>query len=178
VARILLGRQWVFSRFRPNGLFVSAKQHAFNLIRCVYDTRKQRKLCQYLIGAFVDESLGTRKGLQDGGAPEQIKGLLVRYQWSLALAMVTSSLMRAGFEEEMEWRLVSQYPDEVLYGVAFRPGRFGVTPYFELPLDTEQGPRSIDEIVIGPTANKPAAREAPKMLLLKHHSEVPVIKLS
>jgi hypothetical protein len=89
-----------------------------------------------------------------------------------------SALKHTGFEEEKEWRLVSQYPSDALYGMSFRPGRFGITPYFELPLDLNKCPRVIDEIVIGPTSNRTASREALEVLLLKTNTTADLIKLS
>ena len=80
-----------------------------------------------------------------------------------------SALKHKGFEEEKEWRLVSQYPEEALYGVSFRSGRFGITPYFELP---------IDEIIIGPTSNRTVSRAALDILLSKSEMVVGRIKIS
>ena len=111
--------------------------------------------------------------------PSRVRAFFTRYQWNLALALVMSALKHRGFEEEREWRLVSQYPDEALYGVAFRPGRFGVTPDFELPLSYEwDDPRQIDEIVIGPTPNRLAARAALDVLLAKCDIMVSSIEVS
>ena len=108
----------------------------------------------------------------------RVTAFFKRYQWNLALALVMSALKHSGFREEKEWRLVSQYPDEALYGVSFRPGRFGVTPYFELPLDVKEGPRRIDQINIGPTANRTAARGALDLLLSKHDTKAGRVRLS
>jgi hypothetical protein len=40
---------------QQNALFSSAKEHSFNLIRCEYDRREQRKLCRYLVESFIRE---------------------------------------------------------------------------------------------------------------------------
>jgi hypothetical protein len=163
-----------------NVLFASAQQHHFNLVRCEYDPREQKKLCHYLVQSFRDGMI-TRQSWwpSDKDVPSRVRAFFARYQWNLALALVMSALKHRGFEEEREWRLVSQYPDEALYGVAFRPGRFGVTPYFELPLTLkEDDRRQIDEIVIGPTPNRPASRAALDVLLLRCDIAVSRIKVS
>lgn len=113
-----------------NALFSSAKQHSFNLIRCEYDHQKQRELCQYLITSFREGMVKNWRPGEDTAS--EMRAFFRRYNWNLALALVMSALKHSGFREEKEWRLVSQYPDDALYGVSFRPGRFGVTPYFEL----------------------------------------------
>jgi hypothetical protein len=163
---------------QENALFSSAKQHSFNLIRCEYDRRMQQKLCRYLVDSFMEGMVTKQSWWQGNDVPSRIKAFFERYQWNLALALVMSALKHNGFEEEREWRLVSQYPEDALYGVSFRSGRFGVTPYFELPLDTKENPRQIDEITIGPTPNRAAARTALDMLLSKNEMTAACIKLS
>lgn len=162
-------------------LFASAQQHHFNLVRCEYDLREQKKLCDYLVQSFRDGMVSKQSWWpSDKDVPSRVRAFFMRYQWNLALALVMSALKHRGFEEEREWRLVRQYPDEALYGVAFRPGRFGVTPYFELPLKVKEDaePCRIDEIVIGPTPNRPASRAALDVLLLKCDIAVSSIKIS
>jgi hypothetical protein len=165
---------------QSNALFASAQQHHFNLVRCAYELREQKGLCGYLVESFM-EGMVTKQSWwpSEKDVPSRVRAFFTRYQWNLALALVMSALKHRGFEEEREWRLVSQYPDEALYGVAFRPGRFGVTPYFELPLDLKKDdPRKIDEIVIGPTSNHTASRAALDILLSKCEIAVSQIKSS
>ena len=165
---------------QSNALFASAKQHRFNLVRCEYDLREQKKLSRFLVQSFR-EGMITKQNWwpSDKDVPSRVRAFFTRYQWNLALALVMSALKHRGFEEEREWRLVSQYPDEALYGVAFRPGRFGVTPHFELPLAMNgDDPRQIDEIVIGPTPNRLAARAALDVLLAKCDIMVSSIEVS
>lgn len=165
---------------QSNALFASAKQHSFNLVRCAYDLQEQKKLCVYLVESFR-EGMITKQSWwpQEKGVPSRVRAFFTRYQWNLALALVMAALKHRGFEEEREWRLVSQYPEEALYGVAFRPGRFGITPYFALPLNLKEDEGlHIDEIVIGPTANRVASRAALDVLLAKREIAVGRIKIS
>jgi len=139
-----------------------------------------KKLCHYLVESFM-EGMVTKQSWwpSEKGAALRVRAFFTRYQWNLTLALVMSALKHRGFEEEREWRLVSQYPEEALYGVAFRPGRFGVTPYFELSLDLkDEDPRRVDEIVIGPTSNPTASRAALDVLLSKCEITIGRIKVS
>jgi hypothetical protein len=163
---------------QENALFASAKQHSFNLIRCVYDRAEQRKLSRYLVDSFVEGIVSRQSRVPGADLRSRIKAFADRYNWGLALALLMSALKHSGFEEEREWRLVSQYPDDALYGVSFRPGRFGVTPYFELPLSIDDRPRHIDEIIIGPTSNKAASRSALDLLLSKNDTTAGLVKAS
>lgn len=152
---------------QQNPLFTSAREHSFNLVRCEYDPSEHRKLCQYLVDTFIEGMVTTGNWWRGKDLRSRLRAFSDRYQWNLALALVMSALKHSGFEEEREWRLVSQYPEESLYGVNFRPGRFGITPYFELPLHGRNSRLTIDEIIIGPTPNKKASRSALELLLLK-----------
>jgi hypothetical protein len=165
---------------QSNALFASAKQHSFNLVRCVYDLREQKELCRYLVESFRDGMIRKQSWWpSQKDVPSRVRAFFTRYQWNLALALVMAALKHRGFEEEREWRLVSQYPEEALYGVGFRSGRFGVTPYFELPLTLkEDDSRQIDEIVIGPTSNRVASRAALDVFLGKRGIAVGGIKVS
>jgi len=164
---------------QQNSLFSSAKRHHFNLIRCEYDHREQQKLSRYLVEAFMEGTVSRKSSLGRASTVEsRVKTFFDRYKWNLALALVMSALKHSGFEEEKEWRLVSQYPEDALYGVSFRSGRFGVTPYFELPMATGDGPHHIDEIIIGPTSNRTVSRAALDLLLSKSNTAVGHIKVS
>lgn len=163
-----------------NSLFHSARQHQFNLVRCEYDLQEQKNLCRYLVESYM-EGMFTKQSWRPSNADEsaRVHAFFKRYQWGLALALVTSALKHSGFQEEREWRLVSQYPEDLMHGVAFRPGRFGITPYFELPLSAnEGGPRGIDEIVVGPNPNQSASRAAINLLLKKYNVAAGKIKTS
>jgi hypothetical protein len=162
-----------------NALFSSATQHSFNLIRCEYDPTKQQELCRYLVDSFI-EGMVTHQSLhQENDMASRLKGFRELYHWNLALALAMSALKHQGFEEEKEWRLVSQYPDEIQNGVSFRPGRFGLTPYFELPICLKkEDPCKIDEITIGPSSNRTAARTALDLLLSRTETEVGHIRIS
>jgi hypothetical protein len=165
---------------QSNPLFASAKQHSFNLARCAYDPREQRNLCRYLVESFRDGMITKQSWWpSQNDVSSRLRVFFTRYQWNLALALVMSALKHHGFEEEREWRLVSQYPEQALYGIAFRSGRFGVTPYFELPLNLkEDESRQIDEIIIGPTSNRGASRAALDVLLAKNEITVCRTKVS
>ena len=157
-------------------LFNQAKSHSFNLIRCEYDPKKQRRLCRYLIETFTSAWEFSDRKLSLDDVSERLRAFFDRYQWHLALTLVMSALKHEGFDEEREWRLVSQYPEEALYAVSFRPGRFGVTPYFEMPIckseGDKKGPCRMEQIVIGPTPNRKAARAALDLLLVRSDTEV------
>lgn len=162
-----------------NPIFASAKNHSFNLVRCEYDPLRQRELCQYVLQSFIDGTISKKSWSKGKDVASRARASLKRRNWELALALVIAASKHRGFEEEREWRLVSQYPAEALYGVSFRSGRFGVTPYFELPMGPGDGPSFIDEITIGPTSSsKESARAAVDLLFSRSKTQIGSIKFS
>ncbi len=179
------GSGYAFGFDQSNDLFVSAKHHAFNLVRCEYRPLKQRQLCSYLVESFMEGRV--KNWVSEEDLRIRTENFFTRYQWNLALTLAMSALKHEGFQEEQEWRLVSQYPEDALYGVSFRSGRFGITPYFTLPLLPTGGRRlhgsegkvvSVDEIKIGPTPNGSASRSALELMLSKHNVTCNSVQLS
>ncbi|MGF7183918.1 DUF2971 domain-containing protein [Tunturiibacter psychrotolerans] len=127
-----------------HAVFRSAKQHSFNLIRCEYDPTRQRKLCKQLIANFVERYFGSAEYRGSEDMADRIKAFFNRYQWQYTLALLSSSLKHKGFAEEEEWRLVSQYPDDLIPNLEYRVGRFGVTPYYSLPIIVGDEQKLID----------------------------------
>jgi Protein of unknown function (DUF2971) len=80
------------------------------------------------------------------------------------------------FAEEHEWRIVFHVVRQSLLApndngendpiIKFRPGKFGVTPYSEFPLDLTVPESPLRRIVVGPTPHREEAVEAVRLLLL------------
>jgi hypothetical protein len=90
---------------QKNALFASAQQHTFNLIRCEYNHREQRKLCRYLVESFMEGMASRRESLGRESTPgSRVREFVKRYQWNLALALVMSGLKHSEFDEEKACR--------------------------------------------------------------------------
>jgi hypothetical protein len=55
-----------------------------------------------------------------------------------------------GFEEEREWRFVSQFPADFADNLNYRQGSYGLTPFYKIPLSVQNAEVRIDHIRIGP----------------------------
>lgn len=97
----------------------------------------------------------------------QIKDLQQLGELQARLLALSSTLKHPGFREEHEWRLVfhmlAAYPDQEL--IKFREGKFGITPYIEIPLGITTHGTPLRRIVVGPTANKDEAVKGLQALL-------------
>ncbi|MDX6464193.1 MAG: hypothetical protein QOE55_7890 [Acidobacteriaceae bacterium] len=154
--------------FAPtNPLFHAAGSEAFNLVKCQYKLKDQRRFARYLVLTFEEQywATGADKGTESG---EILRGFFRRYGWHYALALFVSTCKHSSFAAEREWRLVSQYPDRLaqLNKIRYRTGRFGIVPYFPIPLTPHpDGKPRFDSITIGPAANEDASRKALESLV-------------
>jgi hypothetical protein len=147
-----------------NPIFSSAQAASFGLIKCEYRRSKQREFCDILISEFHD-LMTSNRSINPPDIEQQIRKFFKHYDWTYALSLLSASFKHRGFSEEGEWRFVSQHPDDLIPKLAYRPGRFGVTPYYALPLSPNSTASCIDRIVIGPTGNRRAARQSLKQVL-------------
>lgn len=93
---------------------------------------------------------------------------LVAWSTEFGSRLVTYGLSckSEGFREEKEWRIVKAFPrDEWMMQVEFRSGRWGLIPYYKIPVANPEGATAIREIVIGPTRFGDDAVRAVQMLL-------------
>jgi Protein of unknown function (DUF2971) len=150
-----------------NPIFKSERGRIFNLIKCEYEQTEQRRLCKILVSEFVDV-LASQNLTDQQDVSQELRAFFQTYNWTYALALFSASFKHKGFSEEGEWRFVSQYPDELIMNLAYRNGRFGVTPYYPLALSVGGGEGRIDAIRIGPTANKKIAMESLQFALKTH----------
>jgi len=84
-----------------------------------------------------------------------------------AIEGVLAAIKHPSFEEEQEWRIVT--PKDSRIEMCFRTGRFGIVPFYKLPLKTdEKGKLFFSELIIGPTQNRAAAEFAANELVERH----------
>jgi hypothetical protein len=156
--------------FAPNNpLFHSAAAASFNLVRCRYEHEEQKRLARALVSTFVEEYWSSLTD-KDAETPDSIRAFFRQYQWRFILALFISACKHNAFSDEREWRLVSQHPDYLADKgrIRFRPGRFGVVPYFPIPLHQDDLKPRLDSITIGPAFNEEASRKALDVLAITH----------
>jgi hypothetical protein len=153
--------------FAPdNPLFAAANGNMFNLVKCVYSKEEQRSLADAFVSSFEEEFWVQHRILVDeqnqGDPATNLPAIFRRYNWSYALSLFISSCKHESFERENEWRLISQYPenDRIVSQLRFRSGRFGVVPFFPIPLSINRQNAMLDSITVGPSADRHAATKA------------------
>jgi len=90
-------------------------------------------------------------------------------QWKQLFHQFLSGFKHIGFEEERECRLVLQMlaKNPELEIVKFRDGRFGRTPYVEVPIGLREQNSPLRRIVVGPSQNKEQTVQSLKIELAK-----------
>jgi hypothetical protein len=129
-------------------LIATAKVSA-RFLSCIYDA-KQKDVGMMFLSAWDNEEIrkwSQNSGDQDVNQLSQLKQLFHAF---------LSEYKHIGFKEEQELRLVLQMlvknPD--LEMVKFRDGRFGRTPYVEVPLGLRGPVSPLRRIVVGPAPDK------------------------
>jgi hypothetical protein len=153
--------------FAPNNpLFHSAGAEAFNLVRCRYELPEQKRLARTLVSTFEQEYWQSTIS-EEAETGEVLRAFFHRYQWHFVLALFISACKHVSFSDEKEWRLVSQHPDRLLSidKVRYRLGRFGIVPYFPIPLHQNSLKPRFDSVTVGPAFNEEASRSALSLLV-------------
>src|SRR5260370_31122048 len=113
-----------------------AKRQKYDLVECAYDEIEHKRA----ISALIDESASTEDDLN----------------LFHELRRLSPRVKHAKFEEEKEWRIVSE---DMGHGKpAFRAGKSMLIPYSEFKLDGEDGILRIAEICVGLTPHPQLAK--------------------
>jgi hypothetical protein len=136
------------------------------LVRCEYgpDAFRQR-----VRSIFLDVAQKLEDYVRAGYDLHRLVLIALRFLM-LHSSTLVPRLKSAGFAEEREWRIVvfaNSEEDEVRLA-EFRPGRRGVTPYFEIALTGDDGLMPLAKVFVGPTADADAGVEAAILMLRKN----------
>jgi hypothetical protein len=129
----------------------------FALVKCVYSLEEQKQLLVHLVDYLYNYSLRetTLKG-------DRWWGWLGRT--NRVVTSVLAAIKHPSFKEEREWRVV--LPLSSRRQLSFRNGRFGIVPFYKIPLTTDpQNRLSFSQVTVGPTRDKQAAEFAVNELI-------------
>jgi hypothetical protein len=128
------------------------KQSECILVKCVYSPSEQERLLNCLA-----DSVFKRLGRLKSSSLDRRCGWMGRT--FVIVTSVLAAMKHPSFIEEQEWRLVTWSDSK--RKLCFRAGRFGIVPYYQLPLVQDEHERlSFSDLVIGPTQNKDASKYA------------------
>jgi DUF2971 family protein len=162
--------------FATSELKAEAEKEGFRLVKCVYNKEEQQRL----IVDLIEQSRAWVNSLPNGF--EIIRDFQPQHRFWTAFAMLAATIKHPSFEEEAEWRLVSDgmtiprpminKKDNKVSGyfhqprkIKWRPGASPLTPFVELPLANNEGLLPIYRIRVGPSIDPLRTRHAADMLL-------------
>jgi len=124
----------------------------FSHVKCVYSLEEQKDLLIHLVDYLYKYSL--RQMTLTGDRWWEWLG-----RTNKVVISVLAALKHPSFKEEREWRVV--VPLNSKRRLFFRTGRFGIVPFYKIPLLTDSHNRlSFSQITVGPTRDKKAAEFA------------------
>lgn len=137
------------------------ERQGFRLIKCIYSAQDQLAL----VDKYIDWTLKEIEAKNFDVTPQdELSAWLQLAKPASSVAAkflpIASALKDPAFEEECEWRIVSQvrkYTDAEVY---FRPGASFVVPYFKFKLTSIEAPISFRDIYVGPTPHPDVARKS------------------
>ena len=128
-------------------LATSAEKESFRFARCIYDEAVQTQIIDQGITAYLN-----------GGFDS--------VDFDSFLEEVGAFFKHPLFQEEKEWRLVSQATSILHSNVGFRAGRSMISPYFSIPLGAGME-SAINHVIVGPCPHPEHSQNSIEMLLRK-----------
>lgn len=125
-----------------------AEDHSFDLVKCIYDSSRARRVLRRFVRESLERFEAELEDIDCTGKTE--KELLQDHRAVLFrnLARLAPCFKDPAFQEEQEWRLVSQPIAPTDPGVGFRPGVSFPIPFYRLPIGSS--PLPIERVVVGP----------------------------
>jgi hypothetical protein len=152
--------------FNPHHICACAERQNFQVGKCLYDPRAQRKLIEQVVDALE----ATARQSQESAQPTRSRGrgwYSVFEEVEGDLLRIAAILKHPSFEEEQEWRIVSpvigRTDDSRIH---FREGASMVVPYYAFDLSAERDrPMVLDHVFLGPTNNIDLSMNSLELLL-------------
>jgi hypothetical protein len=130
-----------------------AAGHHFRLVQCVYDLDQQLRLIAPIMDPVVDDR-STLYRSNVHGSLNHYGSLPSDGPWSDQLLYLAPKLKHLSFQEEREWRLVSNLVDDNDRHLGFHATPTSLVPHFELDIREAQEGMPIERVVVGPHPHK------------------------
>lgn len=161
--------------FNYKKLIDIARNQGFYLSKCIYDSNIQEKIINDLIFKQLETGFFPEPSTYGYNAETRVLTIPPASNFWHELSQIAPLIKDKGFQEEQEWRLISEkgigYED-----VYFRRGVSYIIPYFPLKLPAIKD--VISSITIGPTPHPKISQDTLSMLLFKENFSKPKLPIS
>ncbi len=158
--------------FSSDYILACAHRQEFQIGKCIYEPKKQRRL----IGQVIDVIEGEVEALLSGDEDRRQRSetyLSVFQQVEVDLLRIAAILKHPSFREEREWRIVSPvWADKRPFTLKFREANAMLVPYIEFDLVLNpDSPLPLDHLYLGPTSNMNISMNSMRMFLAQNNIE-------
>lgn len=158
--------------FAGDYLKKTARDHGMVLAPCIYDAQQQKNIVELFVSGVADEIIEQKARKRTAAEVLDMDDF-----WDTGgnvrayINQIAPFFKDRSFQEEQEWRIISQPLACSHEQFRFRPGRSTLIPYYRIALehtkDTKANER-IREIMIGPTPSARLSTMAVQSLLVKN----------
>jgi hypothetical protein len=134
-------------------LAMAARNESFILAKCIYDQEIQETRLDEFVGRTLEQ-------LKSG--KYNIEAIVNE------LCLLASVMKNEKFQEEEEWRLLSEPLSVKRDRFKFRSGKATIIPYYCIPLNEENAIVKIREVVCGPSECVDLVKSSVTQLLMKY----------
>ena len=156
--------------FNPGFILECAKKQSFQIGKCIYNRKSQRRLIAQVIDSVEALADGTDEDPGIHSKESRARAYQCIFQKIESdLLRIAAILKHPSFKEEEEWRIVSPViTDYLKEPVLFREGTSMLVPYIEFNLATRSNPTIfLEHLFLGPTPNITISMNSLAMLLAK-----------
>jgi hypothetical protein len=156
--------------FDPEIIERQAKKQGFKLMKCEYDPRVQREICDEIIaeacrlGNCETDSTARENAALDGFIPNFLQ--------------LAPTLKNVSFKEEKEWRIIGGPFSPNHPRISFRAGTSSVIPYYSFCLADETEPLPLKDVLVGPNPEPSLAKSSLEYLLKSRNVDCDLIRES
>lgn len=118
-----------------------AAANKMKFVRCIYDVEEQQQILKKIIDEVLEKNALTDEKSADSVGEEIFK----------AVYLAASTFKDKAFEEEREWRLVSEVFSLKDDRTKFRTAKSTIVPYIDVSLYDAGNCIGINKIIVGPT---------------------------
>ncbi len=145
--------------FKTSAFGELMKAKGLKFVKCIYKKKEQEKIVKNILDNYVIDIRSKFNELSN--SEDKRKDLLKAYL--IRFLNIASKIKSESFEEEKEWRIVSQPLKETDF-IKFREGRSTIIPYININI-AENGLVPIEKFIISPTSQKQLSDYAVNFLL-------------
>lgn len=132
-----------------------AQPQGFELVQCIYEHTKQRRLVEL----WAQSALHEMRASLSPGADATLHVQQSAHRYFASFAKFAPVLKNAAFGNEHEWRLVGLIPSTDSR-IRLRPARSMLAPYLPVQLDMKTNEALVWNVRVGPTPHKELATSA------------------